>query len=198
MSQPIIIEELHVDQVARYTLHCDHIQKSSNQTEKEFSRTFHRLAPGAIFVYERWNATGWGTQSWTITVGRASLINAVKRVGIFPACEILVTASGKSRVGKAKQMIAESIAHFGCLDYVPIAHWIKLDNVLPMRSVKSLFLPTQSWCKAGSLSAESIEELPVFTYKTNDKIKCKHCGRKLTVSSTPGGKIMIPRHKHYD
>jgi len=57
------------------------------------------FAAGQVFGYERWLANQYGTQVWTLTIGKAVQAGHHTRMpGIKPGAEIWVMAKGKTQV----------------------------------------------------------------------------------------------------
>ena len=60
---------------------------------------FAVFATGQVFGYERWSADKYGTQLWTLTIGRAVQGGCFTRMpGIKPGADIWVAAKGKTQV----------------------------------------------------------------------------------------------------
>ncbi|WP_366523843.1 DUF2840 domain-containing protein [uncultured Algimonas sp.] len=62
-------------------------------------RSLASFLPGQVFGYERWRANRYGTQAWSIAVGRACAPSGVTFVeGIHPGLDLWLHAIGKTRV----------------------------------------------------------------------------------------------------
>ena len=62
-------------------------------------RKFAAFEPGQVFGYERWIANKYGTQQWSILIGRSLSEGKAGRVeGVTPGADILLFVKGKTQV----------------------------------------------------------------------------------------------------
>lgn len=95
---------------ARLTALHEHYRKKRYNHRVVFGQPLRRVrrgwrsryavfAAGQVFGYERWIANEYGTQVWTLTIGKAVQGGHHTRMpGIKPGAEIWVMAKGKTRV----------------------------------------------------------------------------------------------------
>ena len=95
---------------ARLTALHEHYRKKRYNHRVVFGQPLRRVrrgwrsryavfAAGQVFGYERWLANQYGTQVWTLTIGKAVQDGHHTRMpGIKPGAEIWVMAKGKTQV----------------------------------------------------------------------------------------------------
>ena len=95
---------------ARLTALHEHYRKKRYNHRVVFGQPLRRVrrgwrsryavfAAGQVFGYERWLANQYGTQVWTLTIGKAVQSGDHTRMpGIKPGAEIWVMAKGKTQV----------------------------------------------------------------------------------------------------
>ena len=94
-------------------------------------RKFAAFEPDQIFGYERWSGNKFGTQSWSILIGRSqSMPSKQLAKGVTPSVDILLNVKGKTQVLRtlaAIDIIRESSLS---LSEISPARWRMLHNLI--------------------------------------------------------------------
>ena len=108
----------------------------------DWQRKLQVFRPGNLFVYERWEGTKYGTQSWSIVVCRASKKgrSLTRLPGILPGVDLLVHAKGRTQCERVFSLFDTLKADDRSPLSIPIRHWravqmaLKTGAEMPARS----------------------------------------------------------------
>lgn len=96
--------------IAFYPEHLNHWLRfgtPDRQQDLDRRRSVAFFRPGRVFAYVRWQANEYGTQDWRITVVRTETPSRLlsRIAGVDPGGEVLLLASGSTRVKRVLQQI---------------------------------------------------------------------------------------------
>ncbi len=94
-------------------------------------RKFAAFEPDQIFGYERWTGNKYGTQSWSILIGRALSIPSQHPVkGVTPGVDILLNVQGKTQAMRTLAVIDILKGSALSVEDISATRWRMLHNLI--------------------------------------------------------------------